>query len=46
MKFYTNRQLDEQSLKDMLAVLAKGDRVLIIPVKDGVRIFKIRKYEI
>lgn len=46
MKFYTNRQLDEQALKDMLAVLAKGDRVLIIPVKDGVRIFRIKKDEI
>ena len=46
MKFYTNRQLDEQALKDMLAVLAKGDRVLIIPVRDGYRIFKIRKEEI
>lgn len=46
MKFYTHRNLDEQAIKDMLAVLAKGDRVLIIPVKDGVRIFKLKKEEI
>ncbi len=46
MKFYTNRQLDEQALKDMLAVLAKGDRILIIPVRDGVRIYMIKREEI
>lgn len=46
MKLYKNRQLDEQAIKDMLSVLAKGDGVLVIPVKDGVRIFRIRKEEI
>ena len=46
MKFYTHRNLDEQALQDMLSVLAKGDRVLVIPVKDGVRIFRIRREEI
>lgn len=28
------------------AALEKGDRVLMIPVKDGVRIFQIRRKEI
>lgn len=46
MKFYSNKQLDEQALKDMLSVLAKGDRILIIPVRDGVRIYRIKREEI
>lgn len=35
--------MDEKTIKAIEAVLAKGDRVEIIPVKDGVRINRIKR---
>jgi hypothetical protein len=30
----------------MAAILAKGDRVELIPVKDGVRVIRVRREEV
>lgn len=38
--------LTEKDIKSAESVLAKGDRVEIIPVKDGVRIVKVQREEI
>ena len=38
--------MDEGIIKAIEAVLAKGDRVELIPVKDGVKVIQIKREEI
>lgn len=38
--------MDEKIIKIIEKVLAKGDRVELIPVRDGVRVIHIRREEI
>lgn len=38
--------MDNETIKAIEAVLAKGDRVEIIPVKDGVKIIHIMRKEV
>ena len=38
--------MDEQTIKTIETVLAKGDRVELIPVKDGVKIIHIKREEL
>lgn len=38
--------MDEKSIAIIKSILDKGDRVEIIPVKDGVKIMRIRRQEI
>lgn len=38
--------LDEKAIKAIESVIAKGDRVELIPVKDGVKVVRVRREEI
>ena len=38
--------MDEKSLKAIETVLAKGDRVELIPVKDGIKVIHIKRKEV
>ena len=38
--------MDEKTIKAIETVLAKGDRVELIPVKDGVKIIHIKREEV
>lgn len=38
--------MDDKTIKAIEAALAKGDRVEIIPVKDGVKVMRIRREEV
>ena len=38
--------VDENQIKTIEAVLANGDRVELIPVKDGVKIIHIKREEL
>lgn len=38
--------LTEKEIKSAEAVLSKGDRVELIPVKDGVKVIQIKREEI
>lgn len=38
--------LTENDIKSAESVLSKGDRVEIIPVKDGVKIIKVKREEV
>lgn len=38
--------MDDKQIKAIEAVLAKGDRVELIPVKDGVKIVHIKRKEV
>ncbi len=38
--------LTEKDIKSAEAVLTKGDRIELIPIKDGVKIIKIKREEI
>lgn len=38
--------MDEKTIEAIESVLAKGDRVELIPVKDGVKIIQVRRKEI
>lgn len=38
--------LTEKDIKSVEAVLSKGDRVELIPVKEGVKVIKIKREEI
>lgn len=38
--------MDEKTIKDIETVLAKGDRVELIPVKDGVKVIHIKRKEV
>lgn len=38
--------MDEKQIKAIEAVLAKGDRIELIPVKDGIKIIHIKREEV
>lgn len=38
--------MDEKTVRAAEAILAKGDRVELIPVKGGVRVVRVRRDEI
>ena len=38
--------IDEKQIKTIEALLAKGDRIELIPVKDGVKIIHIKREEV
>lgn len=38
--------MDEKTVKAAEAILAKGDRVELIPVKDGVKVMQVRREEV
>lgn len=38
--------MDEKQIKAIEAILAKGDRIELIPVKDGVKIIHIKREEV
>ena len=38
--------MDERQIKAIEAVLAKGDRIELIPVKDGVKIIHVKGEEL
>lgn len=38
--------IDEKIIKAAESVLAKGDRVELIPVKDGVKVVRVRREEV
>ena len=38
--------MDEKVIKAAESVLAKGDRVELIPVKDGVKVVRVRREEL
>lgn len=39
-------KMDEHTIKAIETVLAKGDRVELIPVKDGIKIIHIKREEV
>ena len=38
--------MDERQIKAIEAVLAKGDRIELIPVKDGVKMIHLKREEV
>ena len=38
--------MDDKTIKAILAILAKGDRVELIPVKDGIKVIRIQRKEV
>ena len=38
--------MDEKTIKIIETVLAKGDRVELIPVKDGIKVIHIKRKEV
>lgn len=38
--------MDEKDIKAIETVLAKGDRVELIPVKDGIKVIHIKRKEV
>lgn len=38
--------MDNQTIQTIEAILSKGDRVELIPVKNGVRVIKIKRKEV
>lgn len=38
--------MDEKSIKAAEDILKKGDRVELIPVKDGVKVVRVRREEV
>lgn len=38
--------MDDAIIKKIEAVLSKGNRVELIPVKDGIRVIKVKREEI
>lgn len=38
--------IDEKTIKDVESVLAKGDRVELIPVKNSVNVIRVRRDEV
>jgi len=38
--------VDEKTIKAAEAVLAKGERVELIPIKDGVKVVRVRREEV
>ena len=43
MKSTQNTQIDPATIKAIESVLSKGDRAEVIPVKDGVRVMRVRR---
>lgn len=41
-----DRMIDEKKLKLIEMILAKGDRVELIPIKDGVRVMRVERKEV
>ncbi len=39
------KKLDEKTIREIETILQKGQRIEIIPTKDGVRVFKIVRRE-
>lgn len=39
-------KLDEQKIKAIETTLTKGERVELVPVKDGVKILRVRREEV
>lgn len=38
--------MDEKTIRAIEAILARGDRVELIPVKDGIKVMEIRRKEV
>lgn len=38
--------IDEKTIKTAESVLARGERVELIPVKDGVKVVRVRREEV
>lgn len=38
--------MDEKTIKAAESILSKGDRVELIPVKDGVKVVRVRREEV
>lgn len=38
--------IDEKTIKAAESVLARGERVELIPVKDGVKVMRVRREEV
>ena len=38
--------IDEKTVKAAESILSKGDRVELIPVKDGVKVMRVRREEV
>lgn len=38
--------MDEKTLRAIISILTKGDRVELIPVKDGIKVLRIRREEV
>lgn len=38
--------MDEKTIKAVESILARGNRVELIPVKDGVKVVKVRREEV
>lgn len=38
--------MDEKTIKAVDSILAKGDRVELIPVKDGVKVIRVQRKEV
>lgn len=38
--------MDEKTIKAIETVIAKGDRVELIPVKDGIKVIHIKRKEV
>lgn len=38
--------MDEKTIKAVASILAKGDRVELIPVKNGVKVVRVRREEV
>lgn len=39
-------QIDAQTIKAIESVLSKGDRAEVVPVKDGVKVLRVRREEV
>lgn len=38
--------MDEKTIRSIETILSKGDRVELIPVKDGVKVMRVQRKEI
>ena len=43
---YSMSELDKKRIQEIKRILQNGDRVELIPVKDGVKVMQIRRKEI
>ena len=42
----TDRKLDAQTIAKIERVLTKGDRVELIPIKEGIRVIQVKRRQI